>query len=87
MKPGRNINVPWELCGHSDTNYSGDNNTRKSMTGYIFLINRLVINWRSRIQKSVTLSVIEAEYSEITELCCKILFVRAILLFMGAVVE
>ena len=87
MKPDRNINGPWELRGYSDVVYAGDNVTSKIITGYIVLINGAIITCHFQIQKTVTLSVIEAEYSEITELCCKILFVRAILLFMGAVVE
>ena len=57
------------------------------MTGYIFLINRAVIYWRLQGQKTVTLSVIEAKYSAIAEVCFEILFVRAILFFMGVVVE
>ena len=36
-----------------------------------------------QIQKTVTLSVTEAEYSAIMEVCCEILFVREILFFMG----
>ena len=43
MKPEGNLNVPWELCGYSDANYVGDNETRKIMTGYIILINGVVI--------------------------------------------
>ena len=57
------------------------------MTGSIVLINGSVIAWSLQIQKTVTLSVIESEYSSITKVCCKILFIREILLFMGVVVE
>ena len=32
MKPYGNINVPWELCGYSDTDYKGDNDTKKIVT-------------------------------------------------------
>ena len=46
MKPDRNINVPWELCGYSDVDYEGDNNTQKSVIGYIVIINGEVIAWR-----------------------------------------
>ena len=56
------------------------------MAGYIVIINRVVIVCRLQSQKKVTLSVIESEYSSITELCCKILFFHAKLLFMGVVV-
>ena len=37
--------------------------------------------------EKVTLSITEAEYSEIMEVCCEILFVRVILFFMLIVVE
>ena len=46
MKPDGNINEPWELSGYSDADYTGDNDTRKSVTGYIVLINGAVIDWR-----------------------------------------
>ena len=87
MKPDRNINGPWELRGYSDADYAGNNDTRKIMTGYIVLINGAVMAWCSQSQKTVTLSVTEAEYSAITDVCCEILFMRVILLFMGVVVE
>ena len=36
MEPDGNINVLWGLGGYSDAYYTGDNETWKSMTGYIF---------------------------------------------------
>ena len=42
--------------------------------------------WNYWNQKTVTLSITESEYYEITEVCRKIIFVSAILLFMGVVV-
>ena len=57
MKPDGNINGPWELRVYSDVDYTGDNESRKSVIGYIFLINGAVIAWHSRSQKTVTLSV------------------------------
>ena len=46
-----------------------------------------MISWSLQSHKIITLSIIESVYSEITEICCKILFVHEILLFMGVVVE
>ena len=40
----------------------------------------------AKSEKNYTICT-EAEYSEIVEVCCEILFVPAILLFMGVVVE
>ena len=45
MKPDANINRLWELRDYSDVDYTGDNDTRKSVTGYIIIINVVVINW------------------------------------------
>ena len=57
MKPEGNLNGLWELHGYSDTDYAGDNDTWKSMSGSIVLINRVVIEWNLQSQKTVTLSV------------------------------
>ena len=87
MKPDGNINGPWELRGCSDVNYTGDNDTRKIVTGYIVLINGASNVLRQKSQKKVTLSFTEAKYSEITEVCCEILFICAILFFIGVFFE
>ena len=47
------------MRGYSDADYAGDNNTQKSVTGYIVLINGEVIYWRLKSHKKVTLSVTE----------------------------
>ena len=68
MKSEGKLNWTWELRGYSDTDYAGYNNTGKIVTGYIVIINGVVIACRLRSQKTVTLYVIEDEYSEILEL-------------------
>ena len=45
------------MRGYSDADYAGDNNTQKSVTGYIVLVNGEVISWRLKSHKTVTLSV------------------------------
>ena len=62
MKPDKNINWPWELCGYSETYYAGDNDTGEIVTGYIVLINRDVIAWNSQSHKTVRIYVKESEY-------------------------
>ena len=61
MKPDGNINGPHEIRSYSDTDYTGDSYIHKILTGYIVLMNRSVIAWRSQIQKTVTISVTESE--------------------------
>ena len=87
MKPDININGPRELRGYSDTGYKRDTGTRKNVTGYIVLINEVVIAWNLGSHKIVTPSVIVAEYKAITKICFERIFFSEILLFMGVVVE
>ena len=62
------------MCKYIDAGYVGDNYTWKSVTVCAIIINRVIISWFSDIHKTIMLPVTEAEYSEVAELCCKILF-------------
>ena len=65
MKPQVNINGPWGLHDHSDTNCEGYEDNRKIVTLYDVLINWLVVTCNLRGQESVTITVSEAEYSSV----------------------
>ena len=58
------------LIAYSDADFAGDEETRKSTSGYIFLFGKSPISWKSETQKSITLSTTEAEYVALTE-CAK----------------
>lgn len=51
-----------DCSGYSDSDWAGDLNDRKSMSGYIFMLGGAGISWRSKKQTSVALSTAEAEY-------------------------
>ncbi|KAG5888931.1 hypothetical protein JTB14_006299 [Gonioctena quinquepunctata] len=51
-----------DLCGYTDADYAGDVTTRKSRTGYVFMINGSPVTWCSQRQQVVALSTTEAEY-------------------------
>lgn len=53
----------FELAGWCDADYAGDLDTRRSTTGYVFYLCGGVISYKSMLQKAVTLSTCEAEYS------------------------
>ena len=57
------------------------------MTGFSIHIGNCLISWKSRSQKTVTLSSMEAEYVAVSEVCMEIMFVKQILEFLKIKVE
>lgn len=50
------------LVGYADSDYAGDTATRKSTSGYVFLMANGAISWKSKKQSVVATSSCEAEY-------------------------
>ncbi|UYV73992.1 hypothetical protein LAZ67_11001747 [Cordylochernes scorpioides] len=50
------------LIGFSDADFGGDLDTRKSTTGYVFMLNNGPISWCSQKQNCVSLSTTKSEY-------------------------
>lgn len=59
---------PMHFVGYSDSDWSGDEDTSRSTSGYVFMCNRGAISWRSRRQKLVALSSTEAEYIALSDI-------------------
>ncbi|KAJ4710294.1 Retrovirus-related Pol polyprotein from transposon TNT 1-94 [Melia azedarach] len=55
------------VTGFSDSDYAGDIDSRRSMTGYVFTLGSSVVSWKATLQPTVTLSTTEAEYMALTE--------------------
>lgn len=55
-------NLPLSFCIYSDADYAGDIDSRKSTSGYMFMLSNGIISWASERQKSVALSTTESEY-------------------------
>lgn len=50
------------LVGYSDADWAGDQNDRKSMSGYIMIMCGGPVTWTSRKQEVNALSTLESEY-------------------------
>ena len=52
--------------GYSDSDWAGDRESRKSRSGFIFVLNGGPVSWCSKRQPTVALSSTEAEYIALT---------------------
>jgi hypothetical protein len=48
--------------GYSDSDWGTDIETRKSTTGYVFIMSGGAVSWKSKLQPTVALSSADAEY-------------------------
>ena len=86
LKPNKDV-TKWEVKGYSDSDFAGDTDGRKSISGYVIYFQQCPISWRSKSQKSVSLSSTEAEYMAVSEVATEILFIKSMLEFLGVKVE
>ncbi len=75
--------IVWNMIVYSDSDWAGDKQTRRSVSGFVMLLCGVPIMWRSKQQKAVTLSSTEAEYYAASEAVKEILFVVQVLLDLG----
>ena len=78
MKP---IEGPIE--GFSDSDWAGCVDTRRSTSGFVWIMNGGAVCWRSRLQTIVALSSTEAEYVGATPAVQEILWLRDLLYELG----
>ncbi|GMG39212.1 unnamed protein product [Aspergillus oryzae] len=71
------------LQGYSDADWAGDVETRRSTSGYAFMMNGGCISWRSKKQRTVALSSTEAEYMALTEATQEAIWLKAFLCELG----
>ena len=77
----------WSIVAFSDSDFAGDKETRISIAGFVLYLMGVPISWRSKGQKSVTLSSSEAEYVALSEAAKEIKFVYQLLVSMGIKVK
>jgi Reverse transcriptase (RNA-dependent DNA polymerase) len=76
-----------ELIGYVDSNWAACLDTRRSVTGVIFLLAGAAIMWGSRTQPTVAGSTCQAEYMAYNEATRDALFLRKVLPDLGHAIE
>jgi len=72
-----------EFVGFTDSDYAGDINDRKSISGYTFMLGTGAISWSSKKQPVVTLSTTEAEFIAAAYCACQGVWLRRVLEKLG----
>ncbi|XP_039302787.1 secreted RxLR effector protein 161-like [Solenopsis invicta] len=72
-----------KLVGYCDSDYAGDLVSRRSTSGYVFMLHDAPISWSSNLQRVTALSSTEAEYMSISEALKELLWLRSLLESFG----
>ena len=76
-----------EIVGFCDSDWGGDPDTRKSTTGYVFLVGGGAFSWCSKRQGAVSLSSCEAEYYAGSQAAAEVAWQRQFLEELGVRLE
>ena len=71
------------LEGFTDSDMSGDVDSRRSTLGYVMTYAGGIMSWQSRLQKSVALSTTEAEYMAAVEADKELIWMKNFLNELG----
>jgi hypothetical protein len=73
----------WDLISHCDSDWTGDAETRISVTGFVIYLLRVPICWRSKGQKGMPISSSETEYVALSEAVKEHRFIYSLLESIG----
>jgi len=71
------------VTSYSDSDYAGDVESRRSMSGYVFTLGGSVVSWKATLQPTVTLSTTKAEYMALTEAAKEEIWLRGLVGDLG----
>ena len=71
------------LCGYTDADWAGDQDSARSTSGYVFTLNGGAISWKSSKQKSIAKSTCEAEYMGQSDAAQEVVWARSMLSELG----
>eukprot|EP00961_Rhodomonas_salina_P293854 3934087-Rhodomonas_salina.1 len=74
---------PTELVGYADATWGNDPETRRSVSGYVFLLHGAAVSWKSKLENTVALSSSEAEYQSLGRAAQEAAYLRQLLSDLG----
>jgi hypothetical protein len=83
VQPEINNKNEWHMTVYTDSDWAGDKESRHSVSGYVMFLMGVPILWKSRSQKTISLSSSEAEYYALSEAAKEIKFIVQILNSIG----
>jgi hypothetical protein len=89
MKPDQpgNDKFKWNMVIYSDSDWTRDKEDRQSVPGCVIFLMGVPILWKSKSQRSATLSSSEAEYFAMSEAVKEVRFIVMALESLGIKVE
>ncbi|KAH9724032.1 hypothetical protein KPL70_007344 [Citrus sinensis] len=72
-----------EIRGFVDSDFAGDLDIRRSLTGYLYMLDGCLINWKASLQHVVALSTTEAEYTAAAEAVKEALWLKGLVSELG----
>ncbi|CAA7041690.1 unnamed protein product [Microthlaspi erraticum] len=77
----------FRVQGYCDSDYAGDLDRRRSISGYVFTVGGNTVSWKSSLQSIAALSTTEAEYIALTKAVKEAIWIRGLLIDMGLKAE
>ncbi|XP_073046238.1 secreted RxLR effector protein 161-like [Primulina eburnea] len=71
------------IVGYVDSDFAGNIDTRKSLSGFIFTMYGTAVSWKATLQSVVALSTTESEYIALTEGIKEALWLKGMVLELG----
>jgi len=78
-----NVKDGGQVHGYSDADWGGDVDTRRSKTGYAIFMNGGCASWRSKLQKCISQSTLEAELVAANETGRELVWARGVATELG----
>eukprot|EP00961_Rhodomonas_salina_P027433 371174-Rhodomonas_salina.1 len=75
--------APNQLYAYVDADHAGDPEGRRSVTGFVVMMNGGAISWESKLQKVTALSLAESEFYAVSACGCEIAYLQSVMQSLG----